>query len=97
MKLRELECLRQLISLTHCYDEIILFLTVDNVISHDMCKQLAETPYDDRIKDLYSMMIKGQEEQRLTLMSYEWTILPNERIELLLVTPNEHRTFIYGL
>lgn len=88
---RELDCFKRLQSLTPVQDELIAFLMQEYLLSADELKAMKGEA--DMAKHVYTKLATLSEERKIQLLEFEWSLLPTERIKLLLVTDRGMKEF----
>lgn len=88
---REIECLKRLQELSPVYDELKAFLVQELLLSQEELRVINIGP--DQAKLLQVKLQNLREDRKVQLLEYEWTLLPVERIKLLLVTDRGMREF----
>jgi hypothetical protein len=91
---REIECLDRMMQLHGSLDELLAFLQAESLMTADdirVFKLNAEQPKTLQ-KKLSLMSLEG----KLQLLEYEWTLLPVERIKILIVTNRNSKEFSYN-
>lgn len=89
---RELECFKRLQSLTPIQDEVAAYLLQEYLLSAEELKVMKSD--SDFTKLLYYKLAGLSEERKLQLLEFEWTLLPTERIKLLLITDRGMKEFL---
>lgn len=91
---KEIECLCRLQEVNASYEDILVFLLAENMITKEEIKVIrssSEVP-----KRLQAHLANLSKANKLQLLEYEWTILPVERIKLVIVTDRDSREFSYN-
>ena len=90
----KIKCLRRLAELTDNYGSIIDFLVKERLMNEEDMKNFkkASMPSDF----LYLHLKNLQDEGKLIALSYEWEVLPDERIRVTIGNTNEYKTFTYN-
>jgi hypothetical protein len=92
-KRREIECLDRLQDLTPTFLDILLFLTEEKIITAEETTAFGKLGING--KTMQNLLFKLQKNDKLQLLEYEWTVLPVERIKILIVTDRNTREFSY--
>ena len=90
----KIKCLRRLAELTDNYGSIIDFLVKEKLMSDENIKDFRKAAMPSDF--LYLHLKSLQEDGKLIALSYEWEVLPDERIRITIATTNEYKTFIYN-
>ena len=94
MNYREIECIERLFKLNPQLDEMLEFMLQEKIIYP------SELPYLKReVKKanyLYNALQLAKQRDIVTLLDFEWTILPIERIKITIVTTRSSREFSHG-
>lgn len=88
---REIQCLKRLQELSPMFEELCQFLLQEYLLTKDELRVIRESPEKERM--LQTMLASLQENRKLQLLEYEWTILPVERIRITIITDTGHREF----
>ena len=91
---REIDCLNRLQSLNTSHDEILEFLFQEGLASREEIKGIRSSP--DVGKMLQKHMMHLSNGNKIQLLEYEWSILPVERIKIMVVTDRNSREFSYN-
>jgi hypothetical protein len=89
---REIECLRRLQELSPVYSELITFLLDEFLLTKEELKLLKNSPEQGKL--LHAKLVSLSEERKLQLLEFEWTILPVERIKIVIVHDRGFKEFI---
>ena len=91
LKNRKIQCLNRLIKFVSCYETMLDFLVEEKVVNRVDLDRSGK----DRALHLYDLIEKGIDEDSIMLVSYEWDLLPKERIQLTILTKMTRKTFNY--
>ena len=91
---REIECLVRLNDLQDSYSMILEFLISEALISSAEVKAMRAS--SEIAKKLQLHLAQASAEGKLQLLSYEWTILPVERVRILIVTNRASKEFSFN-
>ena len=91
LKNRQIQCLNRLVKFTSCYETILDFLVEEKIISRVELNREGK----DRAMHLYGLIEKGKSDESIMLVSFEWTLLPKEHIQLTLLTRMTRKVFHY--
>lgn len=94
MNHKKIDFIDRLLKLSHCYDDLILFLLEEKLISDFERSTLGDSA--DKAKLLTELLEKLKKEEKVLLLDYEWSILPIERLKLTIVSPRDSREFVYN-
>lgn len=89
---REVDCLKRLQELTPIFDELLLFLLQEYMLTKEELKAIKQSP--EQVKLIHTKLATLSEERKIQLLEYEWSVLPVERIRITLVTPSGHKEFL---
>lgn len=82
--MKELDCLKRMFKLTHCYNDLVDFLLEEKLINDS---QLTNLKLElDKAKFLYELIKKAEKDDKILLFSFDWVVLPVERIRIRLIT-----------
>lgn len=90
----KVEFLDRLFKLSFCYEDLIAFLMNEKVVSQFDLDTLKNKP--DKSKLLVAILDNAKNKEQLLLLSYDWTILPVERLKLTIVTERMSKDFVYN-
>jgi hypothetical protein len=88
---KEIECLKRFQELSPIYDELIAFLLQEFLLTKEEVKVIKNSPQQE--KEVYAKLASLSEERKLQLLEFEWTLLPVERIKILMVTDRGFKEF----
>ena len=88
---REIECLNRLHTLNPTFDDMFAFLFQEGLVSREYIKDTKAAA--DIGKVLQGKLSELSKENKLQLLEYEWTILPVERIKVLIITDRNQKSF----
>jgi hypothetical protein len=91
----EIECLNRLHQMTGCLEDIMEFLHQEGMLSKEDIKGIRMSP--EMAKRLRETLAQLSTDGKLQLLEYEWSILPVERINVLIVTNRMTRNFSYNV
>lgn len=93
MKQRHVDCLKRLLELTASQQELIDFLKQEKLMTVD---EEAEMKLEvDKVYYLCGLLFKYSKEEKLQLLSFEWVMLPKERVRLRMVTDRRTKEISY--
>jgi len=91
---KKIDFIGRLFKLSHCNEELLSFLIDEKLINDFERSALKDDP--DHPKFFYNLLERLKKDDKLTLLDYEWMILPIERLKLTLVTERNMREFLYN-
>ena len=91
--MREIECISRLFKLARCLEELVDFLMEEKILSEsDLVNFKLEL---DKPKFLHTVMKQAVKDEKLILLSFDWVVLPVERIRIQLVTERNKKELTY--
>jgi len=90
----EIECLTRLHELTGCIDDILEFLRQESLICSDEIKFIRSS--SNVAKSTQLKLSALSKDNKFQLLTYEWSLLPVERIKVLIVTDRVTKEFAYN-
>jgi hypothetical protein len=90
----KVEFLDRLLKLSFCYEDLIAFLYTEKVVSDFDLSTLKNKP--DRSKLLVAILEEAKNKEKLLLLSYDWIVLPVERLKLTIITERMSKDFVYN-
>lgn len=94
---KKIEFLDRLFAVLNCRFEILQFLKDENVISDDIMQNLLNEHHGTHSSRIASLLHELQVGEQLSLVDYEWSILPSELLKLTIVAPTAKREFTYSV
>ena len=91
---REIECIGRLHDLNGNVEDIMDFLLAEGLITKDDVKVIRLSA--DIPKATQKLMRELHQLGKFQLLEYEWTILPVERIKIVIVTDRNNKEFAYN-
>ena len=94
---KKIEFLDRLFKVLHCRNDILEYLKVQKLIDDNTMQALLHeqhTTHSTRIAGLLEGLVA---EERVQLVSYEWTVLPKELMKLTIVTDTDKKEFVYSV
>lgn len=91
---KEIECLKRLHQLTSQLSDIVTFLKQEGLVDDNQMRSLQQS--SDFPKDVQFMLRNLQVTQRLQLLSYNWSVLPAENIDIHIITNRDSRNFVFN-
>jgi len=93
----KIRCWNRLFDLTDCEADLVMFLQQEKLLTAHQISELQNTlntyAYCALIVQHLETAVK---EERLALLNYDWIILPNESIEITIITDTVRKDFTYG-
>jgi len=88
----EIDCLKRYQSFLGL-SELIEFLRNEKLVNDETFKDLSrQTDYPERV---HKILDEAQKSDNVQLLSYDWVILPVERIKITITTERQHKEFSY--
>lgn len=91
---KEIECIARLQSLSGNVDEILEFLLTEKFITSEVVK--ATRISSDIPREMQKLLSTLSSTDKFQLLEYEWTVLPVERIKIIIVTDRMSKEFTYN-
>ena len=91
---RQVQCLKRLEELNGSYEDILQFLMQEDLI--DKAKSLSVRSSADKAKEIHGLLNHLSRSGGIQLLEYEWSVLPVERITLLIITNKSKKEITYG-
>lgn len=92
---KKVECITRFIHLSSSIDNIKSFLVDEKIVNEETFVPVNTIQAFAEL--IYLVLSKALQEDKITLVDYEWTLLPKEQIKITIVTPTAHKIFSYGL
>ena len=89
----EIKCLARLDELLATNDSIMEFLIAEDLLTMPQRKALKASSDVSKALQAYLGSMKGN---KLQLLEFEWVLLPDERLKVLIVTDRNSREFSYN-
>jgi hypothetical protein len=90
----KVECISRLIDLTSCLEDILSYLLDEKIITQREVSAIKLE--NNKSKFLYEILEKAKNEEKLQLLTYDWTLLPVERIKIRLVTNRSSKEYVHN-
>lgn len=97
MSLKKIECLEYLFKKLQCRVEVLQFLTDEKLIADGVMGEILNEPHNSHSTQVFTLLEKLQQSDKLQLVDYEWTFLPKEFAKLTLVTHSTKKEFTYAV
>jgi hypothetical protein len=91
---KQIECLNRLDSLNGAISDILEFLFQEALVNKEVIKMVRSGP--DKGKSLEQILAGLSAQGKLQLLEYEWSVLPLERIKVLIITDKATKNFEFG-
>ena len=92
MKLK-VEFLNRLFQLRHCKHELLDFLIQSKFITEEEVKDILIAAPLTHAQLIYNILYELEKDDKIQLVSYEWTVLPKEKGKFSLVTDYDTKDF----
>jgi hypothetical protein len=92
---KKIEFLNRLFELLGCRTDILVWLKEEKLMSDDAVQTLLNENHATHAAKLASILAELQKADKLQLVDYEWTILPNELMKLTAVSRNTKKEWVY--
>jgi hypothetical protein len=90
----EIRCLARLDELLATNDSIMEFLIAEELMTRG--EQRAVSTVADKAKTLQSVLTALKGKKQIQLLAYQWELLPEERLKVLIITDRNQREFSYN-
>lgn len=90
---RKEQCLQRLFDLTTCFAEMVDFLFNEKLISEEQIQDLKLEV--DKVNFLYNLLKEHEKKEKINLLSFDWIMLPEERIKVTIITDRAVQDFSY--
>jgi hypothetical protein len=94
---KKIDFLNRLFELNKCKLDILSFLKDEKLITDDRVQRLLNENHIQHASLIINMLEELAATDKLQLLSYEWQVLPNEKLSLMLVTEHTSKEFGYSL
>lgn len=94
---RKIEFMNRLFETAKCKFDLLSYLKNEKLISDDKMQRMLNEHHTQHVSLIISLLNELSSEDKLQLVSYEWTILPNEMLKLSLVSQNSNKEFVYSV
>ena len=93
MKQCHVDCLARLNKLINFYDDLIEFLLQQKIITSEQHKSF----YLEREKDkhLCEILFTAVRDDFIQLLTFDWVLLPDERIQIKVITDRDTKEYVY--
>ena len=92
-KLKEIDCITRLFKLTDCYSELVDFLIEEKIVTDGVLANLKLELNKPRF--LHDILKQAEKDDKLLLLSFDWVLLPVERMRMRLITERSNKEFAY--
>ncbi len=93
MKQKHVDMLARLMKLTNCQEDLVDFMKHEKLITGGEIGELLME--HDKAKYICKLLFEAQSNEKLQLLSFDWVVLPVERLRLKLVTDMSTKEFVY--
>lgn len=90
----KVDCLNRLFELTSSRDEMIDFLQEEKIIGINEVMLIKNETDKDRM--IYNTIKKACKEDLILLASFDWVLLPDEKIKIQIITTRSNKNFTYN-
>lgn len=91
---KELQCLSRLLKFTACYDTMIDFFKQEcGLTDNDLREKFL---HRDPANTIHAILQEAQQNGHVTLVYYEWNLLPKEYINVFITATMNTQEFIYS-
>lgn len=94
---RKIEFLDRLFKVLQCRVEILQFLKDEKLITDDVMQNLLHDQHQQHSTKIAMMLEELAQSDKLQLVDYQWTILPNELLKLTIVSAEAKKEFTYSV
>lgn len=94
MKLKKIEFLDRLFKLAGCFDELCGFMADERLLDASLLLTLKNT--SEKARWIVNFLDDLQKDEKIMLVSYEWQVLPVERLKLTIVTSKANKEFYFN-
>ncbi len=95
--LKQIDCLNKIFGLLKCRNDILEFLVSEKLITSDKMHHILHSTPTTHATTIAFLLKELQHEEKVQLVSYEWTVLPKEYINLTIVTNSSKKEWTYGI
>ncbi len=93
----KISCLNQLFRLTGCKSGLLTFLVDNKLISDASMKMILMEDHNYHAPQICTLLDQLQKDEKIQMVSYEWTLLPEEKIVLTVVGLKDKYEVSYGV
>jgi len=94
MSYKEIQCIDRLFHLNPQLDEMLEFFLQEKIIEPSELPSLKREV--KKSEYLYNAMQLAKQKEIITLLDFEWSVLPVERIKITIITTRSSKEFSYG-
>ena len=91
--MKEIDCITRLFKLTECYSELVEYLIEEKILLEGELTNLKLEL--NKPKFLHAILKQAEKEDKLLLLSFDWVLLPVERIRIRLITERSNKELTY--
>ena len=92
---RKVEFLMRLFAQTNCKEALMDYLQAEKIITYEQKLKILDAHFSSHPSYIVALLNDLAAVDKLQLVDYEWSILPQERLILTLVSTNNKKTFEY--
>lgn len=96
MMRRRIEFLNRIFDLLKCRTTLLNFLKDEKLITDDAVQTLMSEHHSSHAAHIANLLAELAKQDKLQLVDYEWTILPNEHMRLTLITNHSKKEFEFN-
>lgn len=93
---KEIECLIELNKKISCFNEMLQFLYSEHIISKDTMYNISIDLPHEQPYEIYKVLKKAINDDKIQLLDFTWTILPKETISISILTYKVNKSFTYN-
>ena len=94
---KKIDCLSRLFAVLDCRLELLEWLRGEKIITDDFMQNLLAEHHSSHACQIALLLNEMQDAEKLQIVDYTWTILPQELIKLSIVTLNARKDFTYSV
>lgn len=94
---RKIDFLTRLFEVLQCRVDILQFLKDEKLINDDAMQTILHDQHQTHSTKIAMLLEELLKEEKLQLVSYEWSILPKELLSLTIVATNAKKEFIHSV
>lgn len=89
--------LNQLFDKLKCRSDILQFLRDEKIITDDVMQNILHETHTQHASLIHTLLQKLLTDEVLQVVEYEWRLLPNEFMQLSIVTKSAKKDFTYTI
>ena len=94
LKHDKVDCLQRYGALTNGLQDLVEFLMSEGLLSKELLREINSS--QNVSKEIEQLLFELQTNGKLQLLEYDWSILPVERIKILIVTNKLTKEFTFN-